>query len=65
MEISNDQHSEASSISTRASSTHTDTSGRDDEQDDNLVKRIQQIHHQILYSVIIIYHHRTIWEDLK
>ena len=39
MEISNDQHSEASSISTRASSTHTDTSGRDDEQDDNLVKK--------------------------
>ena len=65
MVISNDQHSEASSISTRASSTHTDTSGRDDEQDDNLVKRIRQIHHQILYSVIIIYHHRTIWEDLK
>lgn len=39
MVISNDQHSEASSISTRASSTHTDTSGRDDEQDDNLVKK--------------------------
>ena len=39
MVITNDQYSEASSISTRASSTHTDTGDKVDEQDDYLVKK--------------------------